>query len=850
MFQNTNYTFVQGYGNRIFHRYKEGHETVNSVVSDFKPTTYTEINDPDARYESIFGDRLKPTVHNSVKDCRAFADKFKDVNNFKLFGTNNYGLQFITEKYDKQISFDVLKLRGCVYDIEVESKDGFPKAELAESAVISICAFDTKTQQYYVFGSKPYEHDTEDEDVGDLPIKHIQFATEEELLLSFINFVHNRNFDYITGWFSGGFDDPYIVHRCTKLLGDVATNKLSPFGIVNMHYRPGPFGKEVLKGNIFGLEQLDYQELYKKNVQKVRENYKLDYISSVELNTRKISYDEHRTLQDLYENDYNKFIRYNIKDVNIIVRLEVKLQLFQLIYTQAYRCKCNPSTTLGTVAPWECLAYSDNYYKNRIEQFYKKKNQKIPIEGAFVFPAIAGKHKWVLAIDLDSLYPHIEMQYNIGPETYIKPSDLPDELRELRRKYTKDPQAVDKLINREIDLSILKKYNYSMTAAFEFYSKERMSFFSEIKRELYNDRKVVKRQMIKLEQEKGAKEDISRLDNSQKATKLLLNGGYGALCKESYKHYMIQNARSITLSGQLSNKSAGFRVNRLINTLSKTVDKNYIVAGDTDSCYFSMDSIVQKAGWSNLPDKEICAKLDVFFETIVQPRIEECYEELADYMNAYEQKMNMSREVIASSAIWVAKKRYVMNVLDNEGILYDPPKKKITGLEAIKGDTAEWSKKWLKECYDIGLSGDEKELQKFVSDKYSEFLKIDVTEIGIPTGANHIEKYTDSKGNPRKGAQQHIRSAIYHNKIVNELGLNIQILESGGKIKMLHLDPSKNKYNYDIIGFDTFLPKELGLDHAVNKDLIWQKGFIDPLKVFLSALNWSHKRIATLSSLF
>ena len=483
MFEDTNYTFVKCYGNNIYHRYKEGDQTVNSVVRDFQPSTYN-ISDRREGYESVYGENLSRDLHHSVESCKSFVKQFEEVNNFKLYGTSDYGLQFVTEKYGKKIDFDHKLLRGCYYDIEVESDDGFPEPEQADYPIISICAFDTFTKVYYVFGSNEYEHDENDKEVGHLKVKHIRFNSEEELILAFIHFIDGRNFDYLSGWFTSGFDDPYVVHRASRVLGETAIKKLSPFGIVRMQFRPGAFGVETLKAEIFGLEQLDYQELYKKNVFEQRENYSLDYIANVELGSRKISYDEHKDLNDLYRNDYNKFIRYNIKDTDLVVRIEEKRKLISLVYTQAYLCKCNPSTTLATVMPWEALTYSNNFYDNKLELFKKKKGTKVDFAGGFVFDVQKGKHKWVLSVDLDSLYPHIEMQYNIGPETYVKPENLPQELKDIRDKYYHDEHAVDKLVNKEIDLSALKKYNYSMTAAFEFYSNEKMSFFSKIKREL------------------------------------------------------------------------------------------------------------------------------------------------------------------------------------------------------------------------------------------------------------------------------------------------------------------------------------------------------------------------------
>jgi DNA polymerase elongation subunit (family B) len=308
------------------------------------------------------------------------------------------------------------------------------------------------------------------------------------------------------------------------------------------------------------------------------------------------------------------------------------------------------------------------------------------------------------------------MQWNIGIDTLIPYNELPAELKALRDNYT-----FDDLLHKKIDLSVLDKYNVTMAANFEFYRKDKMSFFSEIKRELYNNRKAVKREMLDAEakqqnvsgKEKKELEYLeAKLNNMQLGLKVLLNGGYGALASPYFLYYMVENAEAITLSGQFVNKWTSSSVEDHLQKVFENKKGHYWIAGDTDSGYFTI-----KPFMDTVKEKDIQKKVDVanqFCEQIMKPHIDQKCQELCDYINGYEQKMVWGREVIAENAIWVAKKKYVMQVWDSEYVRYKTPKIKLTGMEAVKSSYPEWSRNYLKKCYTAALQGTESDVHTLI----------------------------------------------------------------------------------------------------------------------------------------
>lgn len=537
------YTYFKAYGNNIFVRYKTEDDvhTRSKVIDNYQPTLYTQTDQP-SDTTSIFGYNLKPIQLESIKDAKTFTDRCSSIDNFYVEGNGNYANQFMIELYDgKSPDYSDDMIRVGILDIEVHTTGPFPVPEKAKWPINAITIFDTIERCFYTFALKHREEDhwtieAADDAVQNLKVEYFEFESEKDLMRSFLSHINDHAYDVTSGWHSETFDMPYIVNRSYHLFKKKYTNKmLSPFGIINIREVFGAFGKPKQKVDIVGLPHLDYMELYKKHTHTPRESYKLDFIAHAELGEKKLSYEEMGDLQGLYEKDYQRFIDYNIQDVNLIVRLEDQLGLFSLVYAMTYYTLSNFEDTMGTVKIWEQLISKFLYHDNRVPLFQKQDQEERDFEGAFVKEPIRGFHDWVVTSDLKSLYPHIEQQWNIGPETHVPYDSLPGDLRSIVDTYT-----FDDILEKKADMSALDRYEITMAPNFEFYRTDKMSFFSEIKRSLYAQRSQHKQKMLEAQRNKVASKDPdtiryyerieAREDNMQMGLKILRMGGFVQRC--------------------------------------------------------------------------------------------------------------------------------------------------------------------------------------------------------------------------------------------------------------------------------------------------------------------------------
>jgi DNA polymerase elongation subunit (family B) len=576
--------------------------------------------------------------------------------------------------------------------------------------------------------------------------------------------------------------------------------------------------------------------------------------------------------------------------VNLIVQMNNKKRFFELTFTLAYLCKSNYQDTLGTVRPWSALTYSMLYDKGQRPRIKSVYQGDVSFGGGFVRDIKGGRYRWVVSCDLNSLYPHLIQQYNLGAETIIEPEDLAVEIRNLP-SFT-----LDDLVNKRVDLSVLKKYNVCMTANRAFFKRGRKSIFNEKTRQIYDDRKKVKKEMLRFEQEevdllaligeKPASPDqtslledlaikISSMNAHQNSLKILMNSLFGAIGNKWFKEcFDIRVAEGITLSGKLSvlwiarkldeylNKVLGtgpvahkiHHTNRPAATSLEVLSGvNYAIYQDTDSCYLDMSALINKMFTQEQQKNEvekIVNFLDKLFQTKIEPYINECYKELADYMNADDQRMFMKREVIATSAIWTAKKRYTMLVADSEGVRYFPNlHHKTVGLDAVKGSAPKHCRDWMLEGYRIALEGTEEQIQDFCLAKKKEFNGLSIEKIATPTGVSGLEKYGDPETVFISGTPKHVKAALWHNLLIKKHGLNIPLIKSGDKMLFVELKDGNPK-GVAVIGFQGKLPEEFGMDKYVDYDSNFEKTFLHPLDNLLKAIDWQHTKQASVMDWF
>jgi len=469
------YTNVQMIGNQFLVR---GYENGKSVMfkEEFSPTLFVPSK-KESKYKTLDGDNVEPIVPGSVRDCREFYKKYENVDGFKIYGNDRYIFQYISEKYpEDEIKFDMTKIKLLTLDIEVASENGFPDVESASEEILTITIQDYNTKEIVTWGVHSFNNKQPN-------VKYIECGSEYILLQNFLDYWVMNVPDVITGWNIRLYDIPYICRRLIRVLGEKTAKTFSPWGLVteDEFYVAG---RKNIDYDIGGITQLDYLELYKKFTYTNQESYRLDHIASVELGQQKLDHSEFDTFKDFYTQNWQKFVEYNIIDVELVDRLEEKMKLIELALTMAYDAKVNYEDVFFQVRMWDNIIY--NYLKKR-NLVIPPKNRSQKDEkyaGAYVKEPVPGVYDYVVSFDLNSLYPHLIMQYNISPETLL------DE-----RHPT---VTVDKILNEEINFELYK--DYSVCANGAMYRKDTRGILPELMEKMYNDRKTFKKKMIKSKQ--------------------------------------------------------------------------------------------------------------------------------------------------------------------------------------------------------------------------------------------------------------------------------------------------------------------------------------------------------------
>ena len=804
------YTNIQQWGNNLLLREVVNGERINRKVK-YSPTLFCPVM-RETKFKTLEGNYVTPIKHQTMKDAKEWVEQYKDQPHL-LYGNTNYAYSFLYENYpDLDWQFDQILI--ATIDIEVACENGFPNPQDADEPLLSITIKNHANKQIFVWGVGEYKTSRND-------VSYVNCDNEKELIFEFLKFWSLNQPDIITGWNTEFFDIPYLCNRIKKICGEDDLKKLSPWRSVQSR-NVMQMGRSHQVYDIQGVAALDYLDLYRKFTYTNQESYRLDHIAYVELGERKDG-NPYDTFRDWYTNDYQSFIDYNITDVEIVDKLEDKMKLIELCLTMAYEGKVNYVDVLGTVKYWDVMIHNYLMDKGIVIPQKKNKDKSDKYEGAYVKDPQVGMHKWVVSFDLNSLYPHLIMQYNISPET-------------MKSEKTVPGMSVDKLLEKKVDTSVLD--NVTMTPNGALFKKDVKGFLPEMMEGMYNDRVKYKKAMLdakqKLVDTKDPKyeKDISKFNNIQMAKKISLNSAYGAIGNMWFRYYSLPMAEAITTSGQLSIRWIEKKINEYMNNLLKTDNVDYVLASDTDSVYITFDKLVEKFNPKNPVDF-----LDTIAKEKIEPFIDASYQELADYLNAYDQKMQMKREVIADKGVWTAKKRYILNAWDVEGVRYKEPTLKMMGIEAVKSSTPAPCRAKIKEALKIMMSGNEKELNTFIQDFREEFLTLPPEEIAYPRSLNGLSKWSESHTLFKKGAPIHVKGGILYNHLVkkNNLENYYPYIQEGDKIKFLYLK-LPNVYQSSAISFITTLPKQL--DFQVDYELQFEKSFIEPLNFIIEKIGW------------
>jgi len=829
------YTNVQLVGDDLLYLgYEEGPGGLLERIQrkmKFSPTLFV-VTDKQTKHKTLDGRYAKPIKFESVREARQFIDRYRDVQGFEVHGYDRFLYQFVSEEYPGEVDYNLKALKITSLDIEVACENGFPNVQECAEPLLSITVQDYTSKKIKVWGTKPYQTDRKD-------VEYILCDGEEHLLRSFLSYWSTAFPDVLTGWNVELYDIPYICGRLERLFGEKEMKQISPWGIVHREEMEIKGRKQIIY-NIYGVNVLDYLDLYKKFTYTNQESYRLDHIAYVELGQNKLDHSEFENFKEFYTRNWQKFIDYNIKDVELVLRLEEKMKLVELAIALAYDAKVNMKDVYFQVRMWDTLIYNFLRDKNIVVPPAKRSDKSEKYAGAYVKEPIPGRYDWVVSFDLNSLYPHLIMQYNISPETLAE-----------RRHPT---ATVERILNQEIQ----PDPKYCLCANGSQYRKDIHGFLPEMMQKIYDERVQSKKLMLmaKQEYEKNPSQEltkaISKYNNIQMARKIQLNSAYGAIGNQYFRYYNLANAEAITLSGQVSIRWIENKMNAYLNKILKTDGVDYVIASDTDSIYLNLGPLVERVYEGREKDDEsIVGFLDKVCQMELEKYIEDSYSTLARYVNAYEQKMMMKRENIASSGIWTAKKRYILNVWDSEGVRYKEPKLKMMGIEAVKSSTPAPCRQAIKEALTIITSKTEDDLIEFIDNFRDEFNSLPPEDIAFPRSVNGLSKFKSHGTVYTKGTPIHVRGTLLYNFYVAQKNLEYKypLIQEGEKIKFLYLR-RPNKINENVISFLNTFPTELELENSIDRDAQFQKAFVDPLQIILDVIGWKTEKVTNLEFLF
>lgn len=829
------YTSVERTGTDILYvGYEDGRRVVERIK--YKPTLFVPTRNP-SKYRTLDGVVVEEYHPGSMLDCRDFIRE-NSASNYSIYGNRDYVAQFISDRFPDGCTADMSVMNITFLDIEVQSDQGFPEPSVANQPVTAITIKNNLDDTFYTWGIGAFEKEISI--VQDKNIEYYRCSDEYTLLKSFLAHWRKNIPDIISGWNSEEFDMPYLINRVAKILGDEQTKKFSLF-----NRKPELDRREGKTYNIVGTTQLDFMALFKKfgwNTYGNQESYKLDNIANVVLGEKKLDYSEYSSLAALYRENHQKFIDYNIRDTQLVERMEETAGFISIALTLAHKANVVYVTAFGSVKIWDTYIYNVLRKQNIVVSEPDVVSGDRRIEGAYVKEPQTGMHDWVCSFDLNSLYPHLIMQYNMSPETIVDGVLHGVNVETLLEK-------------REMKIP----ENCCVSSTGQLFRNDVIGIFPKIVEREYEQRTLMKKKALEAKQklEKIDKsnlrerylvsQEVSLYDNQQMAIKIMMNSLYGAMSNQYFRYYDIRMAEAITISGQYTIRWAEKKINEYLNKVLKTNQKDYVLAIDTDSLYVCLDELVKQTMPNEKDTQKICDFIDKVASKKLEPLLENAYKELREYVHAPAQKMVMKREIIASRVIFTGKKRYIANVLNNEGVQYAKPKLKVTGIESVRSSTPQVCRKLIEKTLKIIMNEDEYTVQKFIETARKEFKKLSVEDVSFPRGVSNLWKnYGDGIGVPI-----HLTGSRRYNQMIKEMHLNnkYELIQNGDKIKFVYLK-KPNPAKQHVIAFLTMLPQEFDLHRFIDYDKQFEKSYLDPMTLILDSIGWKAEKINSLEDFF
>jgi DNA polymerase elongation subunit (family B) len=793
------------------------------------------------------GEQLSRVTFDDVSSFAEFAKNYAEAT--KVFGQTSAVHQWLAKEFPGQLHVDMSAFKVLNFDIEVEHSEGFPKPEDANYEVLSISMKVFGKPKKITLGLKPYTPKHENQ-------LYVQCADEKELLVKFLGFWRQIDPDIITGWNIEGFDVPYLVNRITKILGEEIAKQLSPFyKDTKRVFTERWVGRDddELTYEILGIQTYDYLNLYKKFALKKLESYKLDFVGSKEKVGQKVDLTPWgNNLMRLYHEDYDTFIEYNERDVELVEKIDGRCKFIQVAISIAYMTHSRLSEALATVKPW------DNYFYNLLldegmtvpPSGFAKETEKIV--GAYVKEPDPGLYEWVVSFDLTSLYPSIMQLLNMGPESQEhKALDIgTTALKWVEKILNEDPEFLAVLRARAAE-------GLATAANGASFRQDKEAILARGARFAFEERKTVKKEMIAQKKRKeagteGLDNEIARLDANQGALKVLGNGLYGASANGAFRYYSREIAEGITLTGQLIIQFISRKINALLNEKFKTEGVEYTFYNDTDSCYITFKHFVRdilKISKDKQEGKElqITEIIDQFCKKEIDPLLDREFTWLAGILGSKNNTLSMKREAIAESGLFRKRKNYVLLVWDMEGVRNKEAEVKAVGVEMAKSSTPQICRDELEKMMPILLKKDNNTLLSAIAEFKKKFYNCKPSEIGRPIGVSEIKGKTfQTKKNPI-----HVRASLGFNEMVKEHKLNgvYELVKDGTKIKYVFLK-MPNHLHQNVIGFTDDLPTEFNLHKYIDFETQFSKTYLEPLRSFTDLIGWDVEKRSTLDDLW
>jgi DNA polymerase elongation subunit (family B) len=794
-------------------------------VIPYKPYAY--VKHSNGTHVSLYGDRLKKVFDYDKEDPHLFESDVPPTT------------RFLVDQYTN--SDDSSEGHRMIFiDIEVEVTDGFPDAQRASNTITAITMWDKLSDTYYTYVTDPkkqIKNYTENNVVVEL------FTTEYEMLNKFYQKYMEIKPTIISGWNTDFFDIPYLYNRAVRVLGKSVAGLLSPISEVKWNEYKGRYV-------IAGVSCLDYLSLYKKFSFIQQSSYRLDYIGEVEVGMKKIEYEG--TLNDLYENELQKFIDYNIRDVKILVDLDKKLNYIEIARGVAH---------LGHI-PYEDVYMSSRYLEGAILVYLKKMSIVAPnrpprpkkldddkFAGAYVQRPQKGKHDWVYDLDITSMYPSVIRSLNISPETKVGKVEGWDAEKFIdknnKKTYTitdKGGKEMGKFTESELQ-TYFNQAEVSVASNGVMYRTDKQGLIPALLTKWFNER-VEMRKLVKKFNEQGDTEKEEYFDRRQYLQKIILNSLYGVLGLPVFRFYDLDNAEATTLTGQSLIKFSKKITNHFYNNeLGDT--KDYVIYIDTDSIFASAVPLVKK----RFPTEKLS-------DTMMTQRIMEICSEVQDYLNkSYdyfakkflnitEHVFDIKQEVVAKTGLFITKKRYGLKIINDAGRKVN--KIHVKGLDTVRSNFAVAMKKLLSSVLEDILSDVPKEQ---IDERISKFkrnmhmLHYDV--MANPIGVKGIQKYTEETGETfstfKKGAPVHVKSAINYNSLLQHWyeGRKYEKISNGTKIKWVYL--KENEFGFDTIAYKGYEdpPQILELIKThIDHSKMYEQAMSKKLGMFYEAMSW------------